>query len=263
MGNDSGMQGHGQADESQRWVQAPGDSVPDTGGSGGGPLQTEKLSEQVYRLLRARIVNGHLEPGARLSMEALLGELGISKTPLREALTHLERDRLVVTRPRSGTYVATPTLRDINDVCELRRGIEWQALHRAADALPPALLADLVAEVDAAEQAARAGDYAPFFASDTRLHRTLLTHADNPRLLEVWEAISGYVHWLRVLGATGPHRVLGSSARHRELLAALQRGARDEALATLALHIDEVRRWMIEDALSGGVPGVPLDMVSP
>lgn len=222
-----------------------------------GLLQTEKLSDQVYRLLRQRIVNGHLAPGARLSMDALLAELGVSKTPLREALSHLERDRLVVTRPRSGTYVALPTLRDISDICELRRGIEWQALHRAATALPQTVLEALAQEIDAAEVEARNGEYEPFFASDTHLHRAIVAHADNARLQEAWETIGGYVYWLRVLGATGPHRVLGSSARHRQLVDALLRGEHAEARSVLALHIDEVRAWMIDDYLAGGLSGIP------
>jgi DNA-binding GntR family transcriptional regulator len=210
-------------------------------------LQTEKLSDQVYRLVRDRITSGELRPGARLGLDHLVTELGVSKTPLREALSRLERERLVVTRPRSGTYVAVPDVIDIIEICELRRGIEWQAIQLATSAIPLAELHALHLEIGRAEDLAARGDYEPFFQSDVRLHRVIVDFAGNRRLCDVRDTIDSYVQWFRILGATGVHRVHGSSLRHRQIVAALLERDPLAAAAAIAVHIDEVKDWMVED----------------
>ena len=211
------------------------------------PLRAEKLSEQVYRLVRDRIVDGRLPPGTRLSLDRLLSELGVSKTPLREALARLEREHLVITKPRSGTYVALPELGDVAEVCEFRRGIEWQAIQLATNAIPTAELLSLRAEVERAAALAEKGDYALYFRSDTRLHQTIFDYCGNRRLCQAHETIDSYVRWLRVLGTTGAHRAAGSSRRHLELLDALLLRDADAASAVMARHIAEVQRWTTED----------------
>ncbi|MBB4683514.1 GntR family transcriptional regulator [Amycolatopsis jiangsuensis] len=210
-------------------------------------LVTDKLSEQIYRLLRSRIVHGELEPGHRIDLPALIAELGISKTPLREALARLEIDGLVSTKPRSGTFVATLTVKDIGEVCDLRRGIEWAAASEAARRIPEDLVHELRAEVVEAERKARDGDYEPFFASDQRLHAAIMTHSGNDRLIRVRDSVEAYVQWMRVVGATGPHRIAGSSRRHREILDALLTREPADAAAAVAQHIEEVKIWTIED----------------
>ncbi len=210
-------------------------------------LQTEKLSEQVYRLVRERIVSGDLRPGARLGLEGMVAELGVSKTPLREALNRLERERLVVARPRSGTYVAVPRVADIIEICDLRRGLEWQAAQLATSRIPLSVLRALDREIAQAERCADAGDYEPFFRSDARLHSTIVDHAGNQRMRDIRDTIDGYVQWFRVLGATGAHRVHGSGRRHRQIVEALLARDPQAAADAIASHIDEVKHWMVED----------------
>lgn len=210
-------------------------------------IVTDKLSEQIYRLLRSRIVHGQLAPGRRIDLPAMIGELGISKTPLREALARLEIDGLVITKPRSGTFVATLTTTDIREVCELRRGIEWAAAPAAAKNIPVELLRKLRAEIVEAERLAQRGDYEPFFASDQRLHHTIMLHSRNERLIRARDSVEAYVQWLRVVGATGPHRISGSTRRHLKIVDAMLARKAAASAAELAAHIEEVMVWTIED----------------
>src|SRR4051794_32673771 len=99
-------------------------------------LVVESIADQLYRILCDRIVNGAVAPGSRLDLQAIAAEFGVSRTPVRDALFRLERDRLVETRPRSGTYVARPTTRDIREVCQVRKGMEWVATGIAAAPMP-------------------------------------------------------------------------------------------------------------------------------
>jgi DNA-binding GntR family transcriptional regulator len=216
-------------------------------------IVTDKLSDQIYRLLRSRIVYGRLAPGRRVDLPALIAELGISKTPLREALARLEIDGLVITKPRSGTYVATLTTKDIREVCELRRGIEWAAAPAAARNVPVELLHELRAEIVEAERLAQQGDYEPFFVSDQRLHHTIVGYSGNERLIRARDSVEPYVQWLRVVGATGPHRISGSSRRHLKIVDAMLAHNPTATANQVATHIQEVMAWTIEDFAQLGI----------
>lgn len=210
-------------------------------------LSIEPIADQLYRILMGRITDGTYAPGSRLDPGAVAGEFGVSRTPVRDALSRLEFDRLIETRPRSGTFVARPGVRDVHEVCQVRKSIEWLATGIAARTMPDAQIADLRAEVVAAREQTEKGDFAPFFASDTRLHNEIVAHTENRRLIDFRNSVEPYVNWLRVLGATGTHRTAGSTARHLEILDAMAARDVDRAQRAAAVHLDEVETWTVAD----------------
>ncbi|GAB1326615.1 GntR family transcriptional regulator [Streptomyces sp. NPDC093260] len=217
---------------------------------GATPLVVESISGQLYSILCDRITTGVYAPGSRIDPQAIATEFGVSRTPVRDTLVRLEHDRLVETRPRSGTFVTRPSRQDVHEVCQLRKGLEWLATGVAAEAMPLEQIADLREEAVAALRAAEQGDYEPFFASDTRIHHEIIAHTGNSRLIAARESVEPFVYWLRVLGATGPHRLAGSTRRHLEILDAM--AARDIAAAqeAAALHLTEVEEWTLADMAS-------------
>ncbi|MFS8197560.1 GntR family transcriptional regulator [Streptomyces sp. CWNU-52B] len=214
------------------------------------PLIVESISEQLYSILCERITTGVYAPGSRLDPQAVASEFGVSRTPVRDTLARLEHDRLVETRPRSGTFVTRPSRQDVHEVCQLRKGLEWLATGVAARTMPVEQITDLRDEAVAALRAAEQGDYEPFFASDTRIHGEIIAFTGNSRLITARESVEPFVYWLRVLGATGPHRLAGSTRRHIEILDAMT--ARDVAGAqeAAALHLAEVEEWTLADMAS-------------
>jgi DNA-binding GntR family transcriptional regulator len=216
-------------------------------------LVVESIADQLYRILCDRIVTGVFAPGARLDPQAVADEFGVSRTPVRDALAQLEHDQLIETRPRSGTFVARPGVRDVHEVCQLRKGIEWVATGLAASRMPSALIADLRAEAVDALAAVDKGDFEPFFASDFRLHREIVAATGNERLIRARGSVEPFVAWLRILGATGPHRARGSTERHLQILDAM--AARDVAAAqeAAAVHLDEVEEWTVADMDSNAI----------
>jgi DNA-binding GntR family transcriptional regulator len=210
-------------------------------------LVVDSIADQLYRILCDRIINGAISPGSRLDLQAVAAEFGVSRTPVRDALFRLERDRLVETRPRSGTYVARPTTRDIHEVCQVRKGIEWVATGAAALSMPLTQIQDLRDEaVEALEQADK-GNFEPFFSSDSRIHREIIESTANGRLIDFRASVEPFVHWLRVLGATGTHRLAGSTSRHLEILDAMAARDAEKAQKLAAIHLDEVETWTVAD----------------
>lgn len=210
-------------------------------------LATEPISEQLHRILSDRIATGHYRPGERLDPGAVAAEFGVSRTPVRDALGRLERDRLIETRPRSGTFVTRPGVTDVREVCQVRKGVEWVATGLAATRMSLDHIAELRAEVVAAQEAAEQGDMEPFFASDSRLHNDIVASTGNQRLVDLRGSVEPFVYWLRVLGATGSHRTGGSTARHLQILDAMAARDAEAAQAAAAVHLDEVEAWTVAD----------------
>lgn len=91
------------------------------------------LRDVVFNTLRRAILKGELKPGERLMEIALADKLGVSRTPIREAIRKLELEGLVVMAPRKGAKVASITERDLNDVLEVRKGMEVLAISLACE----------------------------------------------------------------------------------------------------------------------------------
>ncbi|MEW2548201.1 GntR family transcriptional regulator [Streptomyces sp. NPDC047002] len=210
-------------------------------------IVTDSLSEQAYRLLRDKIVRGDLRQGQRLDLTALSQEAGVSRTPIRGALARLEADQLVLTRPRSGTFVAVITERDIDEVCGMRQAIEWFATYEATSRMPDEVKEDLRREIEEADRAMERGDFEPFFHSDMNLHRTIIRYSGNTRMMAVRDSLEAYLEWLRIAGASGTHRTGAAAARHHEIVDAMLAGDAERAQNLASLHVSEVRAWTLAD----------------
>lgn len=210
-------------------------------------LVVQSIADQLYHILCRRIVTGQYHPGQRLDPQAIAEEHGVSRTPVRDALAQLEVDRLIETRPRAGTFVVQPGVDDIAHVCQLRKGIEWVATGLATPIMAEETLLSLRDEAHAALAKAEEGDFEPFFAHDARLHREIVRATGNMWLVQARTTVEPFVLWLRILGATGLHRVKGSTARHLDIIEAMLARDSETAQAAAALHLDEVGAWTVAD----------------
>ena len=134
------------------------------------------------------------------------------------------------------------------------KGIEWVATGLATERMSAELLQELREEIVEAERQAEAGNYQPFFDSDARLHQEIVRATGNTRLIRARATVEPFVLWIRVLGATGPHRINGSTHRHLEIVDAMIRGDVAAAQAAAALHLDEVEEWTAADMESALQP---------
>jgi len=145
------------------------------------------ISERAYAELRERIVTLHLAPGTMLREDDLMRELGIGRTPLREAIKRLVLENLVAVQPRSGTYVTSVDASDIVHISEVRAELEAQAAELAArrmDAATRERAQELLEQVRSLE---RAADADALMALDEAIHRVAWEGSQNPYLLETLE----------------------------------------------------------------------------
>src|ERR1044071_7390532 len=97
----------------------------------------ETNADRAYEVVRERLVMLDIRPGEPINDDALAGEFGLGRTPVREALKRLERDRLVIAYPRRGTFATAVDMTDLADISEIRRQLEPTAAARAARTAPP------------------------------------------------------------------------------------------------------------------------------
>lgn len=200
------------------------------------PIQYETLTDRVYRQIKEKILTQHIPLGAKIRDEDLAVQLGVSRTPVREAIRNLIRDGLVEVVPRSQTRVRHLTEDDIEELFELRIALETLAARKAAERMPRAQVRHLRRMQEAAEVGLKKGRVEPALEFDQAMHRTILEASGNRRLQEMMMTINDYVTLFRSIGARTPsHR--GFTFRHREIVRALEREDGEAASRALAEHI--------------------------
>ena len=199
-----------------------------------GPL----LSDQAYLAIRDLIVTLELPPGAIVSEADLMTRLAMGRTPVREALRSLARERLIDVYPRRGMFVAGVDARDLASLSEARAVLEPAAARLAARRLTEsdkAILDQLLAELDALGSTP---DERDLITLDRRLHRFVYATARNPFLESTLD--EQYTHALRIwfMALDRLPHLDDAVKEHRDILEAIRRGDADQAAVTMAAHID-------------------------
>jgi DNA-binding GntR family transcriptional regulator len=200
-------------------------------------VEHRELWEGIADALREGIVSGAIPAGSDLVEGDLAARFGVSRGPVRDALRELAREGLVVDLPRRGTLVSTLTFADIQEVYEVREGLEITAatlvIKRATDA-EIAGLSTLVEEMEAAW--ARGATYDESLAADLAFHRRLVALAGNRRLMAAYEQLLSQTQLLiRTAEQVNPRLRLGMrKSAHRDILRAI--AARKVPDARDAIH---------------------------
>jgi DNA-binding GntR family transcriptional regulator len=214
--------------------------VTTTEASNRGPR--ELLADRAYADLRDRIVTLRIAPGEPIDEDLLGSELGIGRTPVREAIKRLALENLVTVFPRRGTFASEINITDLADISDVRIQLEGHAAYRAAQRLTDAQreqLEDLLRELADSEGS---DDVEALMALDTRVHRFVHRCTGNPYLEDT---LGRYFNlslriWYLVLDRL-PH-LLARVHEHEELLRAIADGKAQHARESIGEHIETFER---------------------
>lgn len=214
--------------------------------------RTRTLTEQAADAIRARIIRGNFALGEALSENMLAAELGVSKTPVREALLQLKLEGLVDIQPQRGSFVFQMSAQEVVELSELREILETaavlRALRRDRDGLALAL-GEIVSEMRAA---LAGGDFAAYRALDAAFHQAIIDHCGNAFLQESYAGITFRVQTLRTRLSTNSALNSTSLREHGQILAQIAAGDTARLQTLLAEHIFGTRRRYVE-TLAGAV----------
>ena len=206
------------------------------------------LGEKVYQILRDQILTGQLAPGSPLLVIELAEKLGVSRTPVKDALNRLSAEGLVEDIPRKGYFAAKIDVADIIDMFDARLMIETAAVERGITLLTPAESEEMRRLLHEMEQCiGEQGvfiDYPRFVEMDSQFHQTIVGTAKNRHLSEIHRRLSIHLHICRLHFATqvGHRRSAETLREHEAIIEAFSN--RDLAALTKALkeHVESVSR---------------------
>lgn len=202
--------------------------------------QTLDLSARAEQAIRDGIIRGKFNFGEKLSDRALAASLGISRTPVREALASLAREGLVIIRPQSGTFVMTLDEASVRALCEMRTVLELGAL-RLQEERPEKLAMAVSKQIAAGAFAVEAGDVELAEAMDSDFHRALVHAADNPLLSEAYQVISHKLNAIRYRLPADLERMRRAVDQHRRIVDLTVTGRLEEASIELVSHMKIVQ----------------------
>jgi DNA-binding GntR family transcriptional regulator len=197
-------------------------------------------TEQTVARLRTFILQGDLEPGARLQEVELASQLGVSRTPVREALRVLSSEGLVEVLPNRGARVARWSVEDLEEIYQLRGMLESHAAQRAATRMVPAQVEELTGLCEQMEACARRASKHDLLALgelNGRFHTVILEAADSDRLSTMLASVVQVSLVMRTFTRYSPEALARSMNHHRELVVAIQAGAPEWAGSVMRSHI--------------------------
>lgn len=198
----------------------------------------QNIAEQVTDELRAAIHSGELPPGERLIERKLAAQLGVSHIPVREALTRLAEERLIIREPRRGARVAALTARDLEEIASLRIVLEQFMALRVQERWTEDSAARLQGII-AAMEAAEVGDMDEVLRQDRAFHETLAELSEHRFLTEVSAQLRGRITgFISAANAALPEAEQAEHVRsHRQILDAIASGDPDAARDVIAEHV--------------------------
>ena len=212
----------------------------------------QPLREVVAEALREAIKEGLLAPGQRLMEIQLAEELGVSRTPVREAVRKLELEGYVVMMPRRGTYVANLSIRDVNDVFEIRTALDSLACGLAAERITEDELERLQRLLVMIGEHIEKGDMEKIVETDTRFHDLLYQASRNTRLVGIISNLREQLTRFRAASMSFPGRLKETLEEHKELVDAIAQGDVQAAKHAAEAHMEKAEQTLLESMEAAG-----------
>lgn len=208
------------------------------------------LRDVVFENLRMAILEGNLKAGQRLMEVQLAEQLGVSRTPIREAIRKLELEGLVVMLPRKGAYVANMSFKDLIDVLEIRASLEGLAASLAAERRRDEDIGDLERVAKEFETSVRETDIDNVLKKDIEFHEKIFSMANNKKLYQLITSLWEQVHRFRVTYVSNYEASLSLVDEHNRILEAIKKGDCELAKKYATEHIEIAEQFFMENTVS-------------
>ena len=203
------------------------------------PARLENLTlwQRVHDHLREEILAGHLQPGAELAEVALSQQLGVSRGPIREAISRLAAEGLVTVRPRRGAVVSSLSKEEFLELYQVREALEVMAVKLAVPRLGPDDFAALQSLIQAMTESAERSEIGEFFQANLAFHGHLFAASGNGKLQDLYSQLIGQMGRYRMRSLALRGNLQRSIAEHGAILRAAKRGDADRAAQLMSEHI--------------------------
>jgi len=200
----------------------------------------ELLSQKVYRALKTEIIKGSLKPGTKLSEGKIAEQMGVSRTPVREALKELAAEGFVKMNPNQAVAVSNASVEDVQEVLQIRGVLEGLAARLTTKTINEEEIKELEKYQKRMEQYTNKDDVLAFSEMDAEFHELILNICGNNRLIQIRKNLSDQAHRYRIRSLSVPGRLKYSLKEHQEIVEALKRKDAEQADRLSQKHIENV-----------------------
>ena len=205
------------------------------------------LRSSVFETLRSAILRGYFEPGEHLTEINLAEILGVSRTPVREALQILEREKLVTILPRRGAVVADISEENLKDEMEIRAALDTLAVCKAVSRITPEQLEEMERIARSFAMHCRKGETEQCAGEDERFHQIITDAADNKRLSYLMEIVREQLYRYRLESLKEPAEYPNLVREHEEILQALRERDPEKGKEAVKRHISRQCRVILHN----------------
>lgn len=211
------------------------------------------LREVVFLTLRKSILKGELHPGERLMEISLANKLGVSRTPIREAIRMLEHEGLVVMKPRRGAQVAKITVQELNDVLEVRKSLETLAILKACERMTEEDMAAMRTAERNFEKLVvdKDSDLTELAEADVAFHDTIYQGTKNRRLIQILANLREQMYRFRIEYLKDEEMRSSLVTEHKAIIEAVCSRDTDKAVRYMTQHIDN-QQQVINASIEAG-----------
>ena len=203
------------------------------------------LRDVVFNTLRQAILRGELQPGERLMEIQLAQRLGVSRTPVREAIRKLELEGLVLMIPRRGAEVAEITRQDLEDVLEVRAALEELAVKDACEHITDEQLQDLKKVANEFKRSLEGTDLVACAEADIHFHEIIYAATNNKRLVQMLNNLREQMYRYRMENLKDKRTYRTLVEEHDAIRRALKKHDKEKAGAAINVHIENQRRSIL------------------
>ena len=195
------------------------------------------LRDVVFNTLREAILKGELKPGERLMELQLAAKLGVSRTPIREAIRMLEQEGLAVTIPRKGAEVAKMTEKDMEDVLQIREALDELAAKIACEQISEEQLEELVATMHEFEESTKTDNVKKIAEADVKFHDIIYQATGNPKLVNMLNNLREQMYRYRVEYLKDENNYPTLMKEHKDIVEGLVRKNKTQVTETMHQHV--------------------------
>jgi len=206
---------------------------------------TNNLNRQVYLYIQNKIITNQLKPGSRINYEELAQEVGVSITPVRDALNWLQKDGFVEIKSRSGAFVKSLNYTDLHEIIHVRKALEREAVGLATPNIPDAILESLMQKTYDVDSELNGDNLESFIEADRELHRAIASYANNSRIAELLESLEAQSKWIGIILVEDRERYLQANNHHRDIIKAMMNRNVEAAQNHMDHHLIEIKKAMI------------------
>jgi DNA-binding GntR family transcriptional regulator len=204
-------------------------------------FENHTLADQIFRVLKASVIRQEYQAGERLVDQEIADRLGVSRTPVREAINRLAAEGLLTITPRRGVFVTEISEDDIKEMYEVREALETLAVRLAFRADTNQLAHDLREIMRQYQSSLEMDDLFGCYDLDRQFHDCLVEASQNSMLVEMYHALSGKIQVSRWKHCRDRHRTNKTRCEHDEIITAFQDNDVDRAINAVQDHIRKVR----------------------